>query len=123
MSETLIIFMWLAAAAVAFVVARRGAERAQSQTRPVGVPRRQRPARPPEAGARTARRPSETPLVSINSAGVDELCRLPGVGRRAAERLVAHRERAGPFDSLDDLLEVEGFTRDRVRRLSERAKL
>jgi competence protein ComEA len=62
-------------------------------------------------------------LVSINRAGVKELSTLPGVGRRAAERVVAHRERVGQFGSLDDLLEVEGFTSDRVRRLSERATL
>jgi competence protein ComEA len=61
--------------------------------------------------------------VSINSAGVEELCRLPGVGRRAAERIVRYRDRSGAFGSLDDLRALDGFTRDRVRRLSEKATL
>ena len=62
-------------------------------------------------------------LVPINSAGVEELCRLPGVGRRAAERIVRHRGRIGALGSLKDLEGIEGFDRERVRRLSERVTL
>jgi competence ComEA-like helix-hairpin-helix protein len=61
------------------------------------------------------------PSININGAGVDELVRLPGVGRRAAARIVAERERNGPFKSVADLTRVERFDEARVRRVSEKA--
>lgn len=48
--------------------------------------------------------------VDINTAGVSELIRLPGIGRVLAERVVAVRERVGRFSTADDLLAVEGIT-------------
>jgi competence ComEA-like helix-hairpin-helix protein len=54
---------------------------------------------------------------------VDELMLLPGVGRRAAARIVGYREANGPFDSVADLERVKGFDRSRIRRLWEQAKV
>jgi len=71
----------------------------------------------------TQREPAAADFVPINSAGVQELSRLPGVGRRAAERIVQDRDRSGAFGSLEDLQRVEGFNPARIRRLSERATL
>lgn len=70
--------------------------------------------------ARTRPRPASGP-VNINDAGVDGLRSLPGVGARAAERIVAHREQYGPFASVTALEAVEGFDHHRVLRLSDRA--
>ena len=61
--------------------------------------------------------------ININSASVDELVQLPGVGRRAAERIVAHREAHGPFASLDDLHNVEGWHAERIRRIVDSASV
>jgi ATP-binding cassette, subfamily B, bacterial len=62
-----------------------------------------------------------TPVININQARADELVRLPGVGRRAATRIVAERERNGPFESVADLTRVERFDEARVRRVSAKA--
>lgn len=59
--------------------------------------------------------------IDLNTAPVSELQNLPGVGVRAAERIVAHREREGGFSSVDDLTAVEGFDQHRVSRLAPRA--
>jgi competence protein ComEA len=59
--------------------------------------------------------------ININTASADELMQLPGVGRRASERIVAHREAHGPFSSLDELSAIEGFHGERIRRLGEAA--
>jgi competence protein ComEA len=59
--------------------------------------------------------------VNLNTASVDELVTLPGVGRRAAERLVEYREARGPLRSVGALLAVEGFNADRIARLRGRA--
>ena len=50
-----------------------------------------------------------TALVSINSAALEELETLPGVGPVTAQAIISHREEAGPFASLEDLLEVSGI--------------
>jgi competence ComEA-like helix-hairpin-helix protein len=60
-------------------------------------------------------------LVDLNTADVAELMLLPGIGRLAAERIVAHRDEYGRFATLADLGEVEGFDAKRIRRLEEHA--
>jgi len=49
-------------------------------------------------------------VVEVNSADESELETLPGIGPSLAERIVAFRERTGPFGSPDDLLDVAGMT-------------
>jgi competence protein ComEA len=60
-----------------------------------------------ERPARVVAIPNEAP-VNINTAGVKELMTLTGVGRKAAERIVAYREARGPFKRPDDVKKVEG---------------
>ncbi len=47
--------------------------------------------------------------VALNTATVDELDTLPGVGPTTAQAIVDHRTRNGPFRSVEDLLEVRGI--------------
>jgi competence ComEA-like helix-hairpin-helix protein len=60
--------------------------------------------------------------VDVNTADIPKLATLPGVGPKAAARIVAEREAGGPFRSLDDLERVEGFDSARIRRLAGRAR-
>jgi len=46
--------------------------------------------------------------VNINQASGAELARLPRVGAKLAERIVAHRTQHGPFKRIEDLMEVKG---------------
>ena len=48
-------------------------------------------------------------LISPNRAEVSQLEELPGVGPVLAERIVAHREANGPFQAVEDLLDVPGI--------------
>jgi len=48
-------------------------------------------------------------LVNINSATVAELTTLKGVGEAKAKAIVDHREKHGPFKSVDDLDQVSGI--------------
>lgn len=61
--------------------------------------------------------------VDINTASLQELQSLPGIGPKAAERIVAHREEHGAFGSLDDLAAVEGFGAKRVEGLRAHARV
>lgn len=55
-------------------------------------------------------------LVNINTAGVPELDQLPGVGSVIAQRIIDFREFYGPFESVDQLAEVEGISQAMVDR-------
>lgn len=46
--------------------------------------------------------------VNVNQASADELARLPRVGPSLAGKIVAHREKNGPFKRAEDLMEVKG---------------
>jgi competence ComEA-like helix-hairpin-helix protein len=47
--------------------------------------------------------------VNVNTASVEELQRLPGVGESRAQALVEARTRRGGFKSVDELVEVKGI--------------
>jgi competence protein ComEA len=47
--------------------------------------------------------------IDLNRASVVDLMRLPGVGRKKAEAIVALRQRA-PFKRLEDVLTVKGIS-------------
>jgi len=53
--------------------------------------------------------PNGDGLISLNRADSTELQDLPGVGPVLAERIVAYREANGPFQAVEDLLDVPGI--------------
>lgn len=61
--------------------------------------------------------------VELNSASFAELLRLPGIGPTLAERIIAYRERNGPFRSLEELLQVRGIGPKLLRRLEGRIRI
>ena len=52
--------------------------------------------------------------ISINSADLDALQRIPGIGPKTAEAIIREREEGGPFSSVDDLLRVSGIKEKRL---------
>lgn len=53
-------------------------------------------------------------LININTANVSELALLPGIGETYAQRIVDFRNKNGPFDSVEQLLKVEGIGTKRL---------
>lgn len=47
--------------------------------------------------------------VNINTASVEELQQIKGIGQKRAEAIVAYREAHGPFVTVEDLMEVKGI--------------
>ena len=47
--------------------------------------------------------------VNINTAGVKELMRLEGIGRKVAEKIVEYREHHGLFGKPEEIRKVEGI--------------
>ena len=55
--------------------------------------------------------------VNINTATEDELCTLPGVGEKTAQRIIAYREANGGFYDIQELMEVSGIGEKTFARL------
>jgi competence protein ComEA len=55
--------------------------------------------------------------LDVNAARAADLERIPGVGRRLAERIVAARAERGRFASLDELDDVDGVGPKLLERL------
>ena len=91
-----------------------GAEpRAPSRAAPARRPPGSEPCPPARSRAEPVEqalpaRPEDPRPLDLNLASVAELARLPGVGPSLAGRIVADRERAGPFASADALRRVLG---------------
>ena len=47
--------------------------------------------------------------IDLNTAGVYDLCRLPGIGEKRAQAIAAWREEHGPFQTVDELVQVPGI--------------
>lgn len=56
-------------------------------------------------------------LVNVNTASIEQLSALPGIGEGFAERIVEYRETVGPFESVEDLLSVEGIGYGRLEAI------
>ena len=49
-------------------------------------------------------------LIDINTADVDTLSTLPGIGPTLAQRIVDYRDTYGPFFYIEDIMNVEGIS-------------
>jgi competence ComEA-like helix-hairpin-helix protein len=59
------------------------------------------------------------PALDLNSAGLIDLERLPGVGFTRAQAILDHREKHGPYQEVDELLLVTGITPDMLVELKQ----
>jgi competence protein ComEA len=69
------------------------------------------PAAAPKAGA------SEARPIDINTADTAALESVPGIGKSLSQRIIAFREKNGPFQSVDDLLKVQGVGEKSIQKL------
>lgn len=56
-------------------------------------------------------------LININSASASELDTLPGIGPARASMIIEWRETNGPFQSIDELEEIDGISDRMVEEL------
>jgi len=47
--------------------------------------------------------------ININSAGIEELVMLPGIGEKTAEKILLLRKERGKFRKLDEIMDVKGI--------------
>ena len=75
------------------------------------------------AGASTAAPDTTGALVNLNTATLDQLDTLPGVGPVTAQKILDWRTAHGAFSSVDELLEVDGIGEKTLADLAPHATL
>ena len=61
--------------------------------------------------------------VCINTAGEEDLARIPEVGTATARRIKAYREENGPFFSATQLLNVKGIGEKKFEKMKDMIKI
>ena len=62
---------------------------------------------------------SENYRININSATVDELDTLPGVGKATADKIISYRASNGNFKAVEDLMKVAGIGKSKFEQLKD----
>ncbi|AWX55448.1 ComEA family DNA-binding protein [Brevibacillus brevis] len=58
--------------------------------------------------------------INLNTATVEELMSLPGIGEARAKAIIDYRSKQGPFRSADDLKQIEGIGEKMFARIKDR---
>lgn len=61
--------------------------------------------------------PVSTGKVNLNTATVQELCTLDGVGETTASHIITYRENNGKFETIQDLMQVDGIGEATFKKL------
>lgn len=57
--------------------------------------------------------------INLNDAEEEELIQLPGIGPAIAGRIVAYRQKHGPFNTIEEIMDVEGIGETRFNGIKD----
>ena len=52
---------------------------------------------------------ADSAKVDLNTATIQELTQLKGIGEKYAERIIEYREKNGKFQKIEDIMQVKGI--------------
>lgn len=53
-------------------------------------------------------------VIDLNTASIETLTKIPGIGNTLAERIVDYRTKHGSFENTEQLLEIKGITNKKL---------
>lgn len=62
---------------------------------------------------------SEKVKININQAGIEDLMKLPGIGKVAAGRILEYRSSNGSFHSAEEIKKVKGIGKSVFEKIKE----
>jgi len=63
------------------------------------------------------KKPEQGAPLDLNTATVEQLDELPGIGPTTAKAIVRFREKSGPFRRVEDLLAIRGITKKKLDKI------
>lgn len=61
--------------------------------------------------------------ININTAGVDKLSKLPGIGPKKAQRIISFRKKHGRFRRTRDIMKVKGIGEKTFKKFASRIRV
>lgn len=61
--------------------------------------------------------------ININTASEEQLCEIPGIGATRAAAIVAYRQQAGSFASIEDIMKVSGIKEGTYAKIKDNIKV
>ena len=57
--------------------------------------------------------------ININTAGLEDLMQVPGIGLHTAELIIEYRQKHGPFRSIEELRNVKGIGKTKFSKIKD----
>jgi competence protein ComEA helix-hairpin-helix repeat region len=64
----------------------------------------------PSSATDTPANNADEDLININTASLEELDSLPGIGPTTAQKILDYRDENGPFSTIEDIMNVSGIS-------------
>ncbi|MCK5003872.1 MAG: helix-hairpin-helix domain-containing protein [Candidatus Aminicenantes bacterium] len=61
--------------------------------------------------------------ININTAGIDQLSKLPGIGKKKAERIISFRKKHGRFRRTREIMKVKGIGEKTFKKFANRIRV
>jgi competence protein ComEA len=65
-------------------------------------------------------KPQTTEKVNLNTATIDQLQTLPGIGPAMAKKVLEYRTKVGKFTKIEEILNVKGIGEKRFQQMKDR---
>jgi len=67
--------------------------------------------------------PAATEKINLNSATVEQLQSIPGIGPATAKNIVEYRTKAGKFNRIEEIINVKGIGEKKFQKIKDRLVL
>ncbi len=58
-------------------------------------------------------------IVNLNEAGIEDLCSLPGIGAKIAEKIIDYRNQNGKFSTIEQIMNVPGIGEGKYNQIRD----